>query len=246
MCAGPIGGWIVSVVGLGDIKRVDFGYFVRPGEETLTGKPRVEPCLGYVVRLPGGLLIFDTGMGAGEPEVDAHYRPYRRPLGLALGGIGAGVDRVRWVVNCHLHFDHCGGNPQLAGRPVFTQRRELATARTTPDYTMPHLVDHPGAVYEELDGDTEIFPDVWVVATPGHTEGHQSLAIRCTDGTVVLAGQAHDNTTDFGADQLAARARREGMRDPLPGYRAWIDRLAEFDPARVLFAHDQAVWEPAG
>jgi N-acyl homoserine lactone hydrolase len=240
------GGWIGGVPTVADVRRVDFGYFVRPGEETIAGRPRVEPCLGYVVDVGDGVLLFDTGLGSGDPEVDGHYRPTRRPLDRALVDAGLDVSRVRWVVNCHLHFDHCGGNPRLAGRPVFTQRRELAEARTTPDYTMPQLIDHPGAVYEELDGETELFPGVWILPTPGHTAGHQSLAVRCTDGTVILAGQAHDSSADFGSDQLAARATRDGLAAPLPAYPAWIDQVMSLDPARVLFAHDQSVWEPAG
>ena len=31
------------------VRRVDFGYFVRPVAETGTGSARVEPCLGYLV-----------------------------------------------------------------------------------------------------------------------------------------------------------------------------------------------------
>jgi len=56
------------------VRRLDFGWFVRPGEETGTGSPRVEACLGYLVSHPEGVLLFDTGMGS-DPEVDAHYRP---------------------------------------------------------------------------------------------------------------------------------------------------------------------------
>jgi N-acyl homoserine lactone hydrolase len=44
------------------VRRVDFGYFVRPAEETGTGMPRVEPCLGYAVGHPEGMILFDTGM----------------------------------------------------------------------------------------------------------------------------------------------------------------------------------------
>jgi N-acyl homoserine lactone hydrolase len=44
------------------VRRVDFGYFVRPAEETGTGAPRVEPCLGYLVAHPDGLVLLDTGM----------------------------------------------------------------------------------------------------------------------------------------------------------------------------------------
>jgi N-acyl homoserine lactone hydrolase len=57
-----------------DVRRVDFGYFVRPAEETESGSARAEACLGYLVEHPLGTLLFDTGMGS-HPEVDAHYRP---------------------------------------------------------------------------------------------------------------------------------------------------------------------------
>ncbi len=70
------------------------------------------------------------------------------------------------------------------------------------DYTMEHLVDHPGATYELLDAEAEIWPGVHVIPTPGHVE-------------------------------------------PLPAAPAWMDRLLAFDPKRVLFAHDAAVWEPS-
>lgn len=227
-----------------DVRRIDLGYFVRPAEETDTGQPRVEPCLGYLVRLDRGLVVLDTGMGT-HPAVDAHYRPVRRPLEAALADVGVRVDQVTEVVNCHLHFDHCGGNPLLPRRPVYVQATELAEARSEEHYTLPELVDFDGVAYEELNGETEIAPDLWVIPTPGHTAGHQSLVARCTDGTVVLAGQAHDQATAFGADVLAWRARHEGVTDPLPEPPPWIDHLMRFDPRRVVFAHDQSVWEPA-
>jgi N-acyl homoserine lactone hydrolase len=225
------------------VRRVDFGYFVRPGDETDSGVPRVEPCLGYLVEHPHGIVLFDTGMGS-HPEVDAHYRPRRRGLPAALAGVGAVLDEISLVVNCHLHFDHCGGNPALAGRPILTQRVELATARTTADYTLEELIEAPGLRYEEIEGEAEVFPGVFVVATPGHTAGHQSLVVRRRDGTVVVAGQSHDTATAFAADVLAWRAAEEGHGGPLPVAPAWIPPLLELDPARVVFAHDHSVWEP--
>ena len=40
------------------VRRVDFGYFVRPPAETGTGGPRVDPCPGYVVGHPEGMILF--------------------------------------------------------------------------------------------------------------------------------------------------------------------------------------------
>jgi glyoxylase-like metal-dependent hydrolase (beta-lactamase superfamily II) len=170
----------------------------------------------------------------------------RRPLHDALRDAGVAIDDIRWVANCHLHFDHCGGNPVLAGRPIFVQSRELLQARTATDYTPPRLIDFDGADYRQLDGETEILPGVLVIPTPGHTDGHQAIAVRGNDGTVVLAGQAHNTAFDYTADQLAWRAREEGrVDDPALSYRPWIERLQRLDPSRIVFAHDYAVWEPA-
>ncbi|MFC7534303.1 N-acyl homoserine lactonase family protein [Actinoplanes sp. GCM10030250] len=218
------------------VRRIDFGYFVRPAEETGTGAPRVEPTLGYLIDHPGGAVLVDTGMGS-HPDVDAHYQPRRVELGAALKGGGATIDDVRYVVNCHLHFDHSGGNPQLAGTPVFAQRTELSTARTVVDYTLPELVDFAGVRYEELDGEAEILPGVLVVPTPGHTDGHQSVVVTTGDGTVIVAGQSHDHATAFTGDVLGRHAG-VGVTP------AWLDRLLALDPKRVLFAHDNAIWTP--
>jgi N-acyl homoserine lactone hydrolase len=227
------------------VRRVDFGYFVRPTEETGTGKPRVEALLGYAIVHQAGMLLFDTGLGEGDAEADARYRPSRRPLAEALRSSSVALDDVRWVANCHLHFDHCGGNPALDGRPIFVQPAELRAARTTQDYTLMHLIDFTGADYREVDGETEILPDVFLIPTPGHTAGHQAIAVRSNDGTIVLAGQARDTSFEYGSDQLAWRARREGrVSDDAIGYLPWIERLQKFDPKRVVFAHDRAVWEP--
>jgi glyoxylase-like metal-dependent hydrolase (beta-lactamase superfamily II) len=226
------------------VRRLDLGYFVRPASETGGPQPRVEPVLAYLVRREEGLILFDTGIGAADPETEAHYRPQRQGLESALAASGVSLSDVSLVVNCHLHFDHCGGNTLLSGKPILVQDVELAAARQG-DYTLDELVDFPGATYKEIAGEAEVWPGVWIVPTPGHTDGHQSLVVRQSDGTVILAGQAHDFASHFTADHLARHARLQGLEQPLPTYRPWLERLIEFDPRRVLFAHDCSVWEPS-
>ncbi|MGW3557924.1 MBL fold metallo-hydrolase [Streptomyces sp. NPDC000963] len=201
------------------VHRLDLGHFTRPAEEWGGPHVRVEPVFGYLVRHARGALLLDTGMGTGSPETDAHYRPVRRPLTVGPADVDA-------VVDCHLHFDHIGGNQRFPGTPVLVQRTELALARAG-GHTIDSLL--PGVRYEELDGEHEIAPGVLVVPTPGHTEGHRSLFLDHGDRVTVLAGQAYDFAAGFGTP-----------------YRPWLGRLAELAagrPARVLFAHDHAVRE---
>jgi N-acyl homoserine lactone hydrolase len=70
------------------------------------------------------------------------------------------------------------------------------------------------------------------------------VVVRCGDGTVILAGQAHDTASAYAAELCAAEAQREGTREGLPSIRAWIERLQDFDPRRIVFAHDASVVEP--
>lgn len=223
------------MVSVADVRQVDHGSLLRRDPET--GEPYPGPVLGHLVRHPAGLLLFDTGIGAVDEDTEARYRPVRHRLERALGRHGVAVEDVTAVVNCHLHFDHCGGNPTFAGIPIVTQVTELA-ATTGTHYTIPELVDFRGAVYEQVDGEVELYPGIWLLPTPGHTRGHQSLVVRCDDGTVVLAGQAHETAAAYGADVARWHA---GQRDDVPD---WVERLLRFDPSRVCFAHDLASWQP--
>jgi N-acyl homoserine lactone hydrolase len=234
---------VSGFVRVDDVIRLDLGTFVRPVEETGTGSPRVEAVLGYVARTRAGMLLLDTGLGEAGPEAEAWYRPRRIGIDVALSSVGLAVCDVDLVVNCHLHFDHIGGNPLFPGRPIYCQRRELHTARTG-EYTVPELVDFAGARYTALDGEAEIAPGVHVIPTPGHVDGHQSVVLECEDGSIVLAGQAHDTASQWSADVLTARAVDLGHQQPLPATNPWMTRILEFDPRRVVFAHDCAVWIP--
>lgn len=253
-----------------DIHRLPMGYVIAPpGGPVPAGQP-VMLC-AYLVRHPRGTLLWDTGIGE-HPEVEELFRPVRRGLEDALRGHGLRLADVDVVGNCHLHFDHAGGNARFPDVPILAQRVEHQAAARVEDYTIPGIADFPGARYELLAGDAVVWDGIRVVPTPGHTDGHQSLVLDTRQGRVVLAGQSFNTASDYARARLVREAGIAGSPleagspvdagSPLEagnpaeagspveaghpveaGYPAWMDIVEALDPWRVYFAHDTAVVE---
>jgi len=199
------------------------------------------PSYAHAVVHRDGVFLFDNGAGTGNAEVESTFTPRVRPIEGALESVGISLADVTGAANCHLHFDHSGQNARLTGMPIFVQRTEWAKVHE-PDYTVAEWIDVPGLAYELLDGEAEVATGLRLVPTPGHTAGHQSLVIDDPDGTIVLAGQAVRSRAEW--DGSTAKTD-SGRPDAAQGetYDASVARLRSLAPARVHFAHDDAVWE---
>ena len=227
-----------------EIRRLDLGWYTMPAASRLAGQ-KVVLC-AYLIRYPGGLLLFDTGLRHGHAQTDEEFAPVLiRPLTGALAEAGVTLSDITAVANCHLHIDHCGGNPQFAGTPIFVQQREL-DALPELDYVLPEMVEFDGVLLAVHDGTADVGAGVQIVPTPGHTPGHQSVLVQTGDGPVLLAGQAFDSASDFGRalltiDVLAASEEAEAAASVPP----WLSDLRELELQRVLFAHDTLTYRRA-
>ena len=132
--------------------------------------------VGYAVRHRGGVFLFDTGFGFGNAELEPTYQPGRDASRRRWRGARFAIDDVTAIANCHLHADHAGQNAAFPGIPIYVQPAEWELAHTT-DHTILEWIDFPGATYVPLAGDHEPFDGFRIIATPGHTTGHQSLAV---------------------------------------------------------------------
>jgi glyoxylase-like metal-dependent hydrolase (beta-lactamase superfamily II) len=209
---------------------------VLPPDHPLAGATGV--VMSFAVRHAQGLVLFETGIGEGNAHIDRLYKPTRYPLSDALAAHGFELGDVSAIVNSHLHFDHCGNNSLFAGVPIYAQASEVAAA-LEPWYTVKDWVQFPGADIREVDGDVDLGHGIRVVATPGHTVGHQSVVVDTVDGTVVLAGQAI-----FDAAECRELSNTTGDVSTEPGVVTARDLLGR-RPRRVHFSHDTAVWEPS-
>lgn len=167
---------------------------------------------GYAVLVEYGnkRILFDTG---GNPDVLAHN----------VSAKNVDLTRLDFVVMSHRHGDHMGGlthllkvNPHVKiyapkersgvygdDQPSSTWYRKDPVLPTEQRYyngAPPETIHMgeawPGANFQLIDRNTEIAPDMFLIAlvsdTPGTLELRElSLAIRAPDGLILLVGCSH-------------------------------------------------------
>ncbi len=204
------------------------------------GHPRAGqscPVFGFVIHHPQGPVLVDTGVGSGHEGVDRLFQPIHHPLDRVLGSVGIRPEEVVMVVNSHLHFDHCGNNRAFPGAPLVCQRAEYDLAHQS-RYTISQWVDFPGARWQLVEGQADVFPGVTVLPTPGHTPGHQSVVVQDGSRLQVIAAQAVYNPEELDAETSSeplsfreAEATSASARE-----------VKALRPSVVYFSHDPRRW----
>ena len=190
----------------------------------------------YVVWLAGGKqgLVIDPGL---EPEL---ILDFLRAEGLVVAAI----------LNTHGHADHIGGNEALKDAfpdaPLIIGVNDApmlgdANANLSAPFGLPITSPPANQVVREGDVVAAAGIRLEVLDVPGHSPGHQSLAVETKDGRVILGGQAVNFSSDYARQRYSLElARRGEAHGPYP---EWMARIFELDPWRVYFAHDTAHWE---
>src|SRR5262249_33615725 len=105
-----------AIAGL-EIRRLHLASLRGPDE-------REWPVHGFVVMHPKGAILIDTGVG-GPERVLTDWRVVNRTAAEALAEHDLVPGDIKFVVNTHLHFDHCGQNAVFKHAPFYVQRVEL-------------------------------------------------------------------------------------------------------------------------
>ena len=166
-----------------------------PGVNVGRSMDFVDNC--YLIHDAQGWLLWDTGiadaiaaMPDGQPPADPKGVHWRRPKTLAsqLDQLGVKPADIKFIAVSHTHGDHIGNVELFPQAMLLVQKAEyewpnpLGVGRFKPE--------HPAT---KLSGDHDVFGDgsVTILATPGHTPGHQSLLVKLPKtGAIVLSGDA--------------------------------------------------------
>jgi glyoxylase-like metal-dependent hydrolase (beta-lactamase superfamily II) len=193
--------------------------------------------MAYAVVHPDGVVLFDTGIGFGNEEIEAAYHPVVRDVPDLLRACDIELEDVTALAVSHLHFDHCGQNRAFPERPIHVQAAEYEAAQHA-DYTIRDWLDFPGARYELVRGEAALLPGVSLVPTPGHTPGHQSMLVDAADGRTAIVGQAVYTRAEWNGDDRPTVSGWAGAWDRA-AYRRSVALLRGFEPDTVLFGHDR-------
>ncbi len=198
------------------------------------------PVHGFVIKHPkAGAILVDTGVGW-PTELVREWKVVNRHAADALAEHDLSPVDVRIVINSHLHFDHCGQNAVFKHAPFYVQRAELDRARKEETLTSEWF-DFTGARFELLDGDAQIADGVRVVATPGHTEGHQSVIVDTPDGGAVMIGDAAYTSQIYRDVDAADLSKWRGQYQDQKAWSRSLQVLHDLHPHSVHFCHDTAV-----
>src|SRR6266849_1243417 len=166
-----------------------------PGVNVGKSMDFVDNC--YLIKHARGWFLWDTGvtdaiaaMPDGQTPSDPRATHWRRPKTLAsqLDQLGVKPSDLAYVAVSHTHPDHIGNVELFPQTMLLVQKAEyewpspLGVGRFKPE--------HP---VTKLEGDYDVFGDgsVTIIATPGHTPGHQSLLVKLPKtGARLLTGDA--------------------------------------------------------
>ncbi|MEM9823688.1 MAG: N-acyl homoserine lactonase family protein [Bacteroidota bacterium] len=172
------------------------------------------PIHTWLIEHPEGNILIDTGEN--HQVNDKNYFACDKASGMVyrsilkldidrdgelptlLAKINRQVDDIRWVVLTHLHLDHVDGIRFFPKAEFVVAKNEYLLSSPghvpclLPSWFHPRVVNFSPKNNLGFDGAYALTQakDVWIVPTPGHTHGHQSVILRTNEQSLFFAGDA--------------------------------------------------------
>jgi glyoxylase-like metal-dependent hydrolase (beta-lactamase superfamily II) len=223
------------------------------------------PVSMWIIDHPKGLVVFDTGNNVEiTKDCVAYWNEgtcnFLKPnqtradtIDMQLKKQGYSADQVKVVVTSHSHLDHAGNLKMFPNAIHVFQKAELYQGwwpeqfqgRTGPPFVKADLEGTRGYNFLELDGDYDLFGDgsIQILATPGHTIGHQSMKVTMKSGQAYLVSQ------DAVWMQENLDGHPAGLNFSVQAYTNSVNRLKfmrDLQQIPLFMAHDQDQYAKKG
>lgn len=169
-----------------------------------------------LIQTPKALVLVETGIGTKSLQKFSDIYAISLEPGLlpSLRQAGFQAEDIDYVINTHLHFDHCGGNTSeqegLGIVPAFPKAKYIIQEGEWNDALNPNERDKTSYLTENflplektgrlflIEGDAEISEGIEVVLTPGHTASHQSVKITSQGRVLFYLGDLVPSSAHIG------------------------------------------------
>jgi len=169
-----------------------------------------------LIKTEKALVLVETGIGPKmEQKSRDIYRVEREPgLVPSLEELGFKAEDINFVINTHLHFDHCGGNtyrnekgevvPTFSKAKYIIQKEEWEYALNPSERDKASYLSENFLPLEKYDlvclieGAKEITEGVEVFLAPGHTSSHQCVKAQSQEKVLFFLGDLVPTSAHIG------------------------------------------------
>jgi len=200
----------------------------------------------YVVRSEGRTFLLDTGIGPASAPAHA-WTGIEGSLPTELADAGVDPLAIEFVLISHVHDDHLGWNVTGAATPTFPNARYvinradwelMADATDEEDREIFAAVLEPlqrGGVIDLSESAFEVTPELRLEHAPGHTPGHQVLAIDSASERALLSADLVNHPVQLHQPGLAGASDMDPERANATRI-SWLERIEREGPV-VAPAH---------
>lgn len=232
------------------------GQLTMPLAIFFEGKPEGTmraPIPSFLIEHKKGRVLFDTGLnpltmsdpngylGERLARVTEVQLTNEQTIDARLESVDVDIEKIDFVVNSHLHFDHCGCNDKACNACVIVQKPEWDWATQSEAQGGYIKGDYDtGQEIKTISGEHDIFGDGSVVCIPsyGHTPGHQSLRVQTEKGPYVLTGDACYLKKTL--DEMALPGVMHDREATIKSLQMF--RKMQASGATIIYGHDPDFW----
>ena len=155
--------------------------------------------------------------------------------------LGWETDDIDYIINTHLHIDHCGQNYRFPNAKFIVSRKEWDAAHNPVPWqeALYHepMFDEKAVLPSKwtfTEGDVDFMDGIRLIETPGHSAGHISVLIDTKEGVVCMAGDACVTLRNIN-ENIEPNAKFDG-KQLLASYQRIRDNAE-----RVIPGHEQGI-----